>query len=908
MLPEFGLITKADKEKLDSLPSDTLLTEIEASNTYVTKTEAENFATKVYAQRYISEALGGEGGGISGDTIDVAGETATADDGKYYFGSDGNDTIYNTADYVTINCSKGYNCIFNSGECNTYIFSGTADTICGFGDSNTLVICGNPVISTDTLSNVNIIGDGNILLRGERIAGTEGFSLDDFASIPAGTEINIKNTAKKFTTNGYIRGNSGGEEIRNDEDYIYIFPAQGNDTIINTGGHCTIHSTSGTMDYIYTDNESDTGNVYIYDVDLSQPTLHGAQICGVTGNDTIVVNNSVAAFASAINNVLQCNSGKLNLKGKRKEIYKTGNYATQYSASYYDTIPAGTVLHIKNNSDTVEEFIMYGVTGGATTNNSYNITQDYWSINTGTGNDTITNSGDHCTLYGAGGATTIKSTGDYCSINSGNGTGYIYDDGNYNIIIYQSGIDFVYGYTENDTLDITSNYSDVFIYPTVGGCYRFNFNVPFITNAYMQVKGTRIEGNTNYNEAAYNPLAAGTKIKMKTRDGFFEHTVPPIVYMSSTTISSADDNIWICGTNATNTIENSGNNVSIQCSSGNNKITNSGGNALVYAIYSSNDTIVNHGAGSTIYAYQGANSINNDAARCSIQGSGTSHESIYSSGTNSTINASVGNNYITIAADQNYNGGNQYVKSEGYCTIFANSYNTTIDTSAAALGASILCGNGNDSVYTMSDGAGGHYIDLGAGTNYCQLYDGGGNTIKGGATNTFYLRNAGSNSIIGGATSNVFQSYGDGSNTIIGGTGTDRIYFYSGADYTDGGSQCLIICGAGNDKIWNVPDYNGNYNGGNVYVFGNGEGSNTIGGFCSDSDKIYVKDNSAVTFSSNSANGFILKVGTTTVTIKGRRTEGQTSWALSGFDSISSDGESIQIEYENGNSDYLSAT
>ena len=46
-LPNFGLMTKADKQKLDSISTDTILTKTEASDTYATKTAVQSYIANV---------------------------------------------------------------------------------------------------------------------------------------------------------------------------------------------------------------------------------------------------------------------------------------------------------------------------------------------------------------------------------------------------------------------------------------------------------------------------------------------------------------------------------------------------------------------------------------------------------------------------------------------------------------------------------------------------------------------------------------------------------------------------------------------------------------------------------------------------------------------------------------------
>ena len=56
-LPNFGLMTKADKQKLDSIPSDTLLTATVANGTYLTKVDASNtYVTLEELQAYVQAA------------------------------------------------------------------------------------------------------------------------------------------------------------------------------------------------------------------------------------------------------------------------------------------------------------------------------------------------------------------------------------------------------------------------------------------------------------------------------------------------------------------------------------------------------------------------------------------------------------------------------------------------------------------------------------------------------------------------------------------------------------------------------------------------------------------------------------------------------------------------------------
>lgn len=59
MLPDFGLITKADKIKLDNIPSDTLITAAVASDTYLAKADSATYITKTELTALINAAKEG---------------------------------------------------------------------------------------------------------------------------------------------------------------------------------------------------------------------------------------------------------------------------------------------------------------------------------------------------------------------------------------------------------------------------------------------------------------------------------------------------------------------------------------------------------------------------------------------------------------------------------------------------------------------------------------------------------------------------------------------------------------------------------------------------------------------------------------------------------------------------------
>jgi len=123
----------------------------------------------------------------------------------------------------------------------------------------------------------------------------------------------------------------------------------------------------------------------------------------------------------------------------------------------------------------------------------------------------------------------------------------------------------------------------------------------------------------------------------------------------------------------------------------------------------------------------------------------------------------------------------------------------------------LLGGTGNDSLY---GGAGNDVLDGGAGND--TLYGGGGNdTLYGGDGDDNLYGDAGDDTLYGGDGNDVLWG-GDGNDLLYGGDGNDSLYGGAGNDVLDGG--------AGND--WLSGD-----SGNDTYLFGKGDGQDTIGAF-----------------------------------------------------------------------------
>jgi probable HAF family extracellular repeat protein len=175
---------------------------------------------------------------------------------------------------------------------------------------------------------------------------------------------------------------------------------------------------------------------------------------------------------------------------------------------------------------------------------------------------------------------------------------------------------------------------------------------------------------------------------------------------------------------------------------------------------------------------------------------------IYGTAANDLIEVSTGNNWV-FAGD----GKNVVLTGVGNDLIYAGLGNDIIDagdgrnTIFAGDGVNLITtGLGND---VITSGAGGDFIDAGNGRNTVNAGS-GNNRILTGTGNDVIIAGAGNDTIYSGAGNDTINA-GDGNNVINAGNGNDS-----------------IILGSGTDKI----------------ILEAGQGSVTITGFNSDSDKL----------------------------------------------------------------------
>ena len=429
-LPNFGLMTKADKEKLDSVPSDTLLTAAVANETYLTKSAAaDTYVTKEYAQQYVLQelfvppqattitgtasantltnadnyvyidALAGNDkitnsgryvtidGGAGNDTITNSGDYVSI------YGGAGNETVFNTGDYITIDGGAGSLKAFDDGANNVYIYhSGDGNqTICGYTDSDTLVIVGTDITFKPTYSGyLGTTGAGDtILLKGQRREGNTNNNLAAYDHLPLFLGVNISKDFGAVTKNIHrmwygtddgdnivnsysnisISVGSGNDTITNSGDYVTIVQSTNNNTITNSGDNSYIYISSG---YLFNSGSRDTlrccsryyverifndGSETVFwlspysEPSLIDDNLGNSTICGFSTNDTLACSSALNIIGNSTQG-LQIRLMKTHAN-KIVDVYIKGERisgTTEYSADNFASIESGSYISFYNSS------------------------------------------------------------------------------------------------------------------------------------------------------------------------------------------------------------------------------------------------------------------------------------------------------------------------------------------------------------------------------------------------------------------------------------------------------------------------------------------------------------------------------------------------------------------------------
>ena len=248
----------------------------------------------------------------------------------------------------------------------------------------------------------------------------EGYRVDAL-----GGNDSIENYAESVT----VDGGDGNDEIYNVGNYSSILGGKGNDSIDNFADNVTINGGAGN-DYIFSAGEE---NIFQYASGDGKDSIFG-----YSENDTIQITSGKLknATVKGMDVILNVGSGSITLEdaaGKNINILDSAGNLTSTSLS--------GVLELTSKADTFE-------------NRTDNLTLKALG-----GNDKITNYGANVTIDGGTGHDRIYiEDGENNIVIGGKGNDTITNNGGENVLYKYAtgdGNDVIYGFTENDSLQIT---------------------------------------------------------------------------------------------------------------------------------------------------------------------------------------------------------------------------------------------------------------------------------------------------------------------------------------------------------------------------------------------------------------------------------------------------------------------
>ena len=663
-------------------------------------------------------------------------------------GGAGNDTIYGD----TIN-SYGVLYQYASGDGN--------DIIYGLKSSDTLQITGGSVSSSSVNGSdvILTVGTGSITLKD---AVDQSFYLNGRSTVftaeeeieyPAGWKFNstlasatlanaddldltqdyganIKNVNASITSGGVvIVGNDLNNSIR---------AGKGADLIYDGGGNDTVSLGAGADTYIYS-----SGNDLIQDyatVDVIQiDTENGVE---VTNIETV-----------SSNVVIETSEGNITLKsGKGKNIALVDS-----DGADIDINPP------------VDDLYIAGTSGADNISN----TLAEATIDALAGNDIISNEADNVSISGGAGRDKIINDGYYTTINGGAGVDTIENYGDYNIYQYASGDgnDTIIGFTENDTLIITSgNYS----YSVSGS--DFVVKVGSSTIKLVDAANKIIHINDEEIPPVTSDLPEGWKYGTSSKTN-------PNTSIITATISSAEKEIDLNegygdGVEKVDAVKISDSKIvgndsdnSIKTGAGNDELDGGAGN----------DTLTG-GKGDDIFIYSGGDDVITDY--------GTGIDSIQ-----------IDTNYIEFTAYETLKSDVIYTTNEGTLTI------KNAIKSGKVKDIILMDEGGEVIIYPEALPAGWKYssssnaeiiatIKSAADIDLTESYGAGVEIVDGSSMNGGVIfGNDLDNSIKGGAGNNTLGG-GEGNDTLTGNTGADTFVYSEGddviMDYTAGKDSIMV--------------------------------------------------------------------------------------------------------------------
>jgi len=766
-------------------------------------------------------------------------------------GTSGDDSIFNSGDFVTINAQGGNDNIGNSGD-SVLINAGAGDDSINYMEGDSVTIDAGA-------------GDDFVqgLVQGSNISISAGDGNDT-----------IYNTVREYGSKVTIEGGAGIDSIFNWEDDAIIAGGGDADTIFNYADSATI---DGGDDDDYISNNG--GN----DVTISSGD----------GNDTISVHESdnVTVNAGAGDDSIQNYALSSSIMGADgDDSIFNGYYANNV------TIAGGV------GNDTIRSFgASTTIDAGAGDDRIYN-DDDNSSISGGAGNDTIINGGEGedykeenngLTIYNSSVDDSIRNYGVNLTIFDDEGNDTFRENGVGTAYIYGGGSDTLENFTGFDALIL----GDASILSSVKGYNTLTLEISnggsIVLRNYDSDSIQTLASLDEYER--FNIIENSTDLALIEGTNGKDYIWNSILSLSAT-INASDGNDYIDNDGDSTTvdlgtgndsIDNSGNNNYVTGGTGNDSVDNSGINLTIYDD-EGNDTFRENGVG-TAYIYGGGSDTLQDFTifDALILGSLSIISSVKGDDKTVTLEISNGGSIVLTNYDsdsiQTFVSLDDYeryniVKIDNYDEQYnfagtSSKYCIYIDDDNWSSDVSIISGEGNDIVNVQGNF---YTIDAGAG-NDSIYYNGGSQAlINGGAGNDSIYSRGFNVTINAGAGNDLIYNDLGKEVSITAGTGNDSIYNRgdfvtiddgAGDDYiyNEFGSNVTINAGTGNDTV-----SLGNSGVDNNFIkYSLGDGNDIIYGFRTDST-LQIGNGTTDTYSKLiGSSNIILVVGDNKITLNG---------------------------------------
>ena len=555
----------------------------------------------------------------------------------------GNDTIENIGAFVTIDGGAGNDSIANSAEAVQVDGGAGNDTVDNFGYAVSI----SGAAGKDFIYNV-----------GFEVTIDAGADNDTIYNSADGVSINGGEGADKISLEGY-------------QEMVSVNGGAGNDTIYgesdNEGGVAYQYENGGGKDVIVGFTEYDT--LQILSGNIKSSVISGSNLTLNIGSGSVQLNDIIGKYITFVDS-----SGGVHESFVPVVLTKK---ADSYSNEVDDLM-----ISALDGNDTLENFADFvTLSGDAGNDYLYNSGMES-SLSGGAGNDTIENFVEDATLDGGAGADYLYNEGEFTLIKGGAGkdtiehfgsgtisggtdNDLIYNYGYQNVIQYANGDgkDTVFGFSEYDTLEITTgaikshSVKDMDVTLSVGSGSITLKDAAGKNIHYVDASGT-----------AHSTVFSGVKELTKGDDEYYNESTRLVIKALA----------------GNDTLDNYGSNVTIDGGAGRDDIYNG---------YSASEVSIVGGAGNDYITNIAANvEIDGGAGHDYINLSYTTSNSKYYRAENDTIRGGKGNDTIN-----NTSGGSgnvyQYASGDGRDVITGFSAKDTIQITSGSISSTSVSGN-----------------------------------------------------------------------------------------------------------------------------------------------------------------------------------------------------------------------